>query len=101
MAVILPYGNVFRMHAESGSSDEVNCMAGHRTSPGRRHDGLQRQYGVVKWIAEGKHFRVTEDAKGNYVEHMTRTVHQTARHHFNGKTYVLVSGENPVPSIEG
>jgi len=50
---------------------------------------------------EGKHFRVTEDTKGHLVEHTTRTVHQTARYHFNGKTYVLVSGENPVPSIEG
>jgi hypothetical protein len=50
---------------------------------------------------EGKHFRVTEDAKGSLVEHPTRTVHQSARYHFNGKEYVLVSGENPVPGIEG
>jgi hypothetical protein len=48
---------------------------------------------------KGKHFRVTEDAKGDLVEHPTRTVRQTARYHFNGKEYVLVSGENPVPPI--
>jgi hypothetical protein len=50
---------------------------------------------------EGKHFRATADAKGHYAEHPTRTVHQSARYHFNGKEYVLVSGENPVPPIEG
>jgi hypothetical protein len=49
----------------------------------------------------GKHFRVTENAKGDYVEHATRTVHQSARYHFDGKTYVLVAGGNPVPGIEG
>ena len=49
----------------------------------------------------GKHFRVTENASGNQVEHLTRTVRQTARYRFNGKTYVLVSGENPVPEIDG
>jgi hypothetical protein len=48
---------------------------------------------------EGKHFRVTEDAKGDLVEHPTHTVRQTARYRFNGKEYVLVSGENPVPPI--
>ncbi|HEX8784618.1 MAG TPA: hypothetical protein VF793_00450, partial [Telluria sp.] len=48
----------------------------------------------------GRHFRVTEDAKGNDIEHPTHTVHQSARYHFNGKQYVLVSGENPVPPIE-
>jgi hypothetical protein len=62
------------------------------------HEGDYRDI-VVDFA--GKHFRVTEDAKGNLVEHTTRTVHQTARYHFNGKTYVLVSGENPVPSIDG
>lgn len=50
---------------------------------------------------EGKHFRVTENANGDRVEQTTRTVRQSARYHFNGKQYVLVSGENPVPSIEG
>jgi hypothetical protein len=49
----------------------------------------------------GKHFRVTESANGDLVEHLTRKVSQTARYRFNGKTYVLVSGENPVPGIEG
>jgi len=44
----------------------------------------------------GKHFRVIENAEGHSVEHFTRTVRQTARYHFNGKAYVLVSGENPV-----
>jgi hypothetical protein len=48
----------------------------------------------------GKHFRVTENASGNHVEHLTRTVRQTARYRFNGKAYVLVSGENPVPEID-
>jgi hypothetical protein len=48
---------------------------------------------------EGKHFRVTEDATGNYVAYLTRKVRQTARYHFNGKGYVLMSGENPVPPI--
>jgi hypothetical protein len=49
----------------------------------------------------GKHFRVTENANGSYVEHLTRTVRQTARYRFNGKTYALVSGKNPVPEIDG
>jgi hypothetical protein len=62
------------------------------------HEGDYRDI-VVDF--EGKHFRVTEDAQGHFVEHTTRTVHQTARYHFDGKTYVLVSGENPVPAIEG
>jgi len=48
----------------------------------------------------GRHFRVTEDAKGNQVEHPTRSVRRTARYRFDGKQYVLVSGQNPVPSIE-
>jgi hypothetical protein len=50
---------------------------------------------------EGRHFRVTEDANGSYVEHLTRTVRQTARYRFKDKTYALVSGENPVPGIDG
>jgi hypothetical protein len=49
----------------------------------------------------GKHFRVTENADGSYVEHSTRIVRQTARYRFNGKTYVLLSGAIPVPDIEG
>jgi hypothetical protein len=49
----------------------------------------------------GKHFRVTANADGSYAEHSTRTVRQTARYRFNGKTYVLVSGETPVPDIAG
>ena len=49
----------------------------------------------------GKHFRVTESANGDLVEHLTRKVSQTARYRFNGKIYVLVSGENPVPAIDG
>jgi hypothetical protein len=49
----------------------------------------------------GKHFRVTENANGDAVEHLTRTVTQTARYQFNGKAYVLISGKNPVPAIDG
>jgi hypothetical protein len=50
---------------------------------------------------EGRHFRVTEDADGNNAEHLVRTVRQAARYRFDGKTYVLVLGENPVPAIDG
>jgi hypothetical protein len=49
----------------------------------------------------GKHFRVTENSAGDPVEHVTRTIRQVARYRFNGKIYVLVAGENPVPAIDG
>ena len=49
----------------------------------------------------GRHFRVTENADGSYVEHLTRTVRQTARYRFSGTKYVLVSEENPVHDIAG
>jgi hypothetical protein len=50
---------------------------------------------------QGKHFRVTEDTKGDLIEHPTRAVRESARYRFNGKQYMLVSGKNPVPGIEG
>lgn len=50
---------------------------------------------------EDRRFRVTEDAKGNYVPHPMHTVHESARYRFDGKEYVLVAGTNPVPGIDG
>jgi hypothetical protein len=49
---------------------------------------------------QGRHFRVTEDAAGNRAEHPTRTVRQAARYRFDGKQYLLISGENPVPPVD-
>ena len=46
-----------------------------------------------------KRFTVTEDAKGQAVEHIKSQTKQSARYHFDGKEYVLVSGTNPVPGI--
>jgi hypothetical protein len=68
-----------------------------RTMPGEGVDGY---YDIVVAF-EGKHFRVTEDAQENQVEHTTRIVRQSARYRFNGKEYLLAGGTNPVPSIEG
>lgn len=47
---------------------------------------------------KGRHYRVIEEANGNYVERSTRSINQTARYRFNGKEYILVAGENPVPN---
>lgn len=60
-----------------------------------------KDYRDILVAFSGKHFRVTEDARGKQVEHVTRTVRQSARYRFNGKAYVLVSGVNPVPAIDG
>ena len=46
-----------------------------------------------------KRFTVSEDDKGNFVEHPKSTTHKAARYHYDGKEYVLVSGENSVPEI--
>jgi hypothetical protein len=48
---------------------------------------------------KGKHYTVTEDKRGNIVEHPKARVLQTARYRFDGKAYVLVSGANPVPDV--
>ena len=47
----------------------------------------------------GKHYTVTEGKDGHDVEHLKSSVRQTARYHFDGKEYVLVSGTNPVSDI--
>ena len=47
----------------------------------------------------GKHYTVTEGKHGNDVEHLKSKVRQTARYHFDGKKYALVSGTNPVPGF--
>ena len=46
-----------------------------------------------------KRFTVTEDKGGNFVQHLKSRTRKAARYHFNGKEYVLVFGENPVPGI--
>jgi hypothetical protein len=46
-----------------------------------------------------KRFTVSEDDKGKFVEHPKSSTHKAARYHYNGKEYVLVFGENPVPEI--
>lgn len=46
-----------------------------------------------------KRFIVTEGQGGNFVEHLKSSTRKAARYHFNGKEYVLVFGENPVPGI--
>jgi hypothetical protein len=48
---------------------------------------------------KGKHYTVTEGKGGADVEHLKSTVQQTARYHFDGNAYVLVSGANPVPGV--
>jgi hypothetical protein len=48
---------------------------------------------------EGRHYTLTEAGDGDPVEHLKTRVQQTARYHFDGKKYVLVSGTNPVPDI--
>jgi hypothetical protein len=48
---------------------------------------------------EDKRFTVTENGKGDLVQHIKTTRRQTARYRFNGKQYALVSGVNPVPGI--
>lgn len=46
-----------------------------------------------------KRYRVTEDAKGDFVEHPKSTSRTSARYRFDGKQYVLAEGSNPVPGI--
>jgi hypothetical protein len=46
----------------------------------------------------GRHFKLTE-IEGDGVERVTRIVRQTVRYRCNGKTYVLVTGTNPLPPI--
>jgi hypothetical protein len=48
---------------------------------------------------KGRHYTVTEGKDGNDVEHLKSTVRQSARYHYDGKEYVLVSGANPVPGV--
>lgn len=47
----------------------------------------------------GRHYTLTEGADGNNVEQVKTQVHQSARYHFDGKSYVRVEGEEPLPSI--
>jgi hypothetical protein len=56
-------------------------------------------YRDILVVFTGKHYTVTEGKDGNDVEHLKSSVRQTARYHFDGKEYVLVSGTNPVPGI--
>ena len=46
-----------------------------------------------------KRFTVSEDDKGNFVEHSKPTAQKAARYHYDGKEYVLVSGEIPLPEV--
>ncbi|TFW33726.1 hypothetical protein [Massilia horti] len=48
---------------------------------------------------KGKRYKVTENKSGDFTEHLKANIEQSARYHFDGKKYVLVSGTNPVPSI--
>ncbi len=47
-----------------------------------------------------KRYTVTEDAKGDFVEHASAPVkHTTMRYRFDGKRYMPAAGTNPVPDI--
>lgn len=46
-----------------------------------------------------KRYTVSEDAKGDVVEHPSAPVRHTMRYRFDGKQYVPASGVNPVPDI--
>lgn len=46
-----------------------------------------------------KRYTVTEEKNGDLVEHVKSQTKTSARYHFNGKEYDLVSGANPVPDI--
>ncbi|MYN39326.1 hypothetical protein GTP55_08075 [Duganella sp. FT109W] len=46
-----------------------------------------------------KRYTVTEEKNGDFVEHVKSNTKASARYHFNGKEYDLVSGANPVPDI--
>ena len=48
---------------------------------------------------KGKRYTVSEGRDGKEVEHLKSTVRQTARYRFDGKSYVLKAGTNPVPAV--
>lgn len=48
---------------------------------------------------KGKRYTVSEGRDGQEVEHLKSTVRQTARYRFDGKSYVLKAGTNPVPAV--
>jgi hypothetical protein len=56
-------------------------------------------YGDMLVAFEGKHYRATGDAQGRTTEHVTQAIKQSMRYRFEGKAYVIVAGENPVPDI--
>lgn len=47
----------------------------------------------------GKRYRVIENQPDKYSERLDSTIKETARYRFDGKTYVLTEGVNPVPEV--
>jgi hypothetical protein len=47
----------------------------------------------------GRHYTLAKDADDKLVERVKSRVRQSARYHFDGKSYVRVEGEEPLPSI--
>jgi hypothetical protein len=56
-------------------------------------------YGDIEVEFKGRYFSMTSNKDGDDIAVLKSKVRQTARYQYNGKSYILVSGSNPVPNI--
>lgn len=65
----------------------------------RKRAYLPREAGLGLVDFKGKRYRAVENEYGKQVKQDEVVIRQSARYRFDGKEYVLVSGENAVPGL--